>query len=227
MRTGWIRSACGIRVDHLPCPHPLSSVDTTRAPAGVMHTVEGSFDSGMAVFRQHYAPHFLVGPHRIAQLVPVGAMAAALEHTADPPTNGWARVQIEVAGHSQTHPYRFDPATEEALAHLLAALHLLEIVPLSRPFVDLMPPPPWATPTFLRRHAGKWGSVAGWYGHVEIPENSHWDPGALAWAPLLQRAKTIAAGHSKPHRPPRRLPRARAIPALVRRRVGNRNALPI
>jgi hypothetical protein len=52
-----------------------------------------------------------------------------------------------------------------------------------------MPHLPWATASFRRRHAGKWGEVPGWYGHVEIPGNSHWDPGWLKWSSLLSAAK--------------------------------------
>jgi hypothetical protein len=54
-----------------------------------------------------------------------------------------------------------------------------------------MPPPPWATESFQRRNAGKWGVEAGWYGHVEIPENSHWDPGALLWSSIIARAHEL------------------------------------
>jgi hypothetical protein len=75
------------------------------------------------------------------------------------------------------------------LASLLAVLHTECGIPLSRPFPDAMPPGPWAVESFSRRHAGKWGKVAGWYGHIEIPENSHWDPGAYKWAELLAAAK--------------------------------------
>lgn len=228
MKTGWLTTACGVHVEHLPCPRPGSSVDLTRPAAGVMHTIEGSLAGGLAVFKQHFAPTFAVGGARIIQLVPLGEMAAALEHTANPPTNGWARVQIEVAGHSNEHPYRFDTQTETTLARLLAALHLLDVVPLHRPFPDLMPPPPWAVPSFTRRGAGKWGKEAGWYGHVEIPENAHWDPGALEWTPLLNKAHAIALAVSKPHPKPKKLPRPKAVPAAVKHalRPGGRAVIP-
>lgn len=223
MAAGWLATACGIRVDHNPCPRPGGRVDTTKAPAGVLHTVEGSFEGGMSVFRQHFAPNFLVGAGRISQLVPLGYMAAALEHTASPPTNEWARVQIEVAGHSQETPYRFDARTEETLAHLLAALAILGVAPLSRPFPDILPPPPWATPYFVRRNAGLWGRAAGWFGHIEVPENSHWDPGAYEWTHLLERAKQIKAAHSA-HAPLKRLPHPSASLAALYRRLNPRKS---
>jgi hypothetical protein len=78
----------------------------------------------------------------------------------------------------------------DALASLLAVLHTECRIPLTRPFPDAMPPLPWAVESFSRRHAGKWGKVAGWYGHIEIPENSHWDPGAYKWKELLAAAKS-------------------------------------
>lgn len=179
-------------IERIPCPHPDGKVDLSKPPTGVMHTTQGGWDSAMSVFTQHYAPIFLVGPHRIAQLVPLGYMAAALEHDGPTETNRWARAQIEVCGYSKTSPYSFDAATSETLASLLATLKVEARIPLTRPFPDAMPPGGtnvWARTSFARRHAGVWGKVAGWYGHVEVPENSHWDPGALRWSALLTAAK--------------------------------------
>ena len=36
---------------------------------------------------------------------------------------------------------------------------------------------------YQRRHS-KFPSVSSWYGHVEIPENEHWDWGSLRWDDL-------------------------------------------
>jgi len=66
-----------------------------------------------------------------------------------------------------------------------------------------MPPTPWATYSFRRRKDGNWGRVSGWYGHVEVPENAHWDPGALRWSVLLENAKA---------RLPRPAPTPRPVP---------------
>lgn len=178
------------KIEHIPCPHPDGRVDMRKPPTGVEHTTEGTnWDGLVEEFKQHFAPHFLVAPHRIAQLVPLGYMAAALEHDGPTETNRYARAQIETVGFSKTSPYSFDAATSETLASLLATLKVEARIPLSRPFPDAMPPQPWATRSFVRRHAGKWGKVGGWYGHVEVPENSHWDPGALRWSLLLDAAK--------------------------------------
>ena len=48
------------------------------------------------------------------------------------------------------------------------------------------------------RHAGIWDSVAGWYGHGDVPslplpnrQEDHWDPGALKWSELLAKAAAM------------------------------------
>jgi hypothetical protein len=122
-------------------------------------------------------------------------------------------VQIEVAGHSHEKPWLPDELTLDSLAHLLAALSFPNVagIPLSRPFVDRMPPGPWATEHFIRRRSGHWGKTPGWYGHVEVPENSHWDMGAIRWFIVLARAKNIRRANTK-HPKPKKAPRLRQIP---------------
>jgi hypothetical protein len=193
----WITQAGSYAVESIPCPRGSLKVDLDKPRAGVLHTTEGSWNSAMSVFKAHYAPHFLVGQHpdgsgRIAQLVPLGYSAYALENReGGSETNSWAAAQIEVCGFSKTVPYRFDSETEDALASLMSALKKVAGIPLTRPFPDAMPPTPWATPYFPRRNAGLWGKTAGWFGHVELPENSHWDPGALLWSPVLSHARNV------------------------------------
>jgi hypothetical protein len=186
-------------IEKIPCPYTGENVTMAKPPAGVMHTVEGGWSSGMSVFKKHYAPTFLVGSRRIAQLVPLGVMDAALEnHYGGGETNRWARVQIEVAGYSKDKPYSFDAGTTDALASLLATCKVEAGIPLTRPYPDTMPAKPWATESFKRRKDGKWGTTSGWFGHVEIPENSHWDPGYLLWAPLLLEATKRLPPKPKP-----------------------------
>jgi hypothetical protein len=203
------------RIEHIPCPNPGGPVDPAAPPTGVLHTIEGSLESGLGVFRQHYAPHFALERSRIVQLVPLGTMGAALENRpGGVETNSITRVQIEIGGHSSVQPWECDRQTEEALADLLATLVQAAEIPLERPFPDEMPPLPWATTSFERRKAGTWGRVPGWYGHVEVPENEHWDPGAFRWSKLIERAKALVSGeqralsaHPQHAKPPKRLPR--------------------
>jgi len=175
---------------------PATGPVTLKAPrAGVLHTTEGSFESAYSEFKTKFAPHFLLGRDkagkvRIVQFVSLGQYASALEnHAGGVETNTIAVAQIELVAHSKTAPWQVDAGTLDALASLLAELHTECGIPLTRPFPDKMPPQPWAVESFSRRHAGKWGKTAGWYGHVEIPENSHWDPGAYKWSQLLAAAK--------------------------------------
>jgi hypothetical protein len=216
MQHGWLTATTGGRtIEHIPCPNPGGLVDEHSPPAGVVHTVEGSLESGLGVFRIHFAPHFILDGQRVIQLVPLGTMAAALENRpAGVETNSITRAQIEVAGHSKEEPWLCDEATTETLADLLATLSHFAEIPLERPFPDAMPAKPWATIDFARRKAGKWGHEAGWYGHVEVPENEHWDPGALEWSTIISKARAMVGDHgtrqlatvASPDKPPSPLP---------------------
>ncbi len=205
MQKGWLKTTVGGRkIEHIPCPNPGISVDLTAPAAGVLHTIEGSLGSGLSVFQSHFAPHFALDGRRIIQLLPLGVIGCACENqSGGVETNRLVRAQIEVAGKSKTKSWLPDPATTEALADLLATLKRAAEIPLKRPFPEKMPPLPWATATFSRRSAGKWGKTAGWFGHVEVPENSHWDPGALQWTKLLPLARKIAAGEGHASTPKR------------------------
>ena len=200
MQTGWLKSTVGGRkIEHLPCPSPGGAVDISAPPAGVLHTIEGRLESGIGVFRQHFAPHFTLDGQQIVQLLPLGVFACACENRAGGvETNRLARAQIEVAGHSNTKPWLPDPATTEALADLLATLEHVAGIPLRRPFPDAMPGQPWATTSFSRRNVGKWGRTAGWFGHIDLPENEHWDPGAFQWKRVLAAARAISKGGKVP-----------------------------
>jgi hypothetical protein len=182
---GWLDSAGPFPIERIPCPFLGGNVDLERPRAGVMHTIEGGWTSGLSVFRQHFAPHFMVGSDgtrsRIAQLVPLGKAAATLVNSSGgPDTNSWACVQIEMVGFSRLAPWTPDLPTARRLSALFETLRDECGIPLSRPFPDtLAPGTVWATPSNPRRASGKWGRVAGWFGHVEVPENAHWDPGSL------------------------------------------------
>lgn len=207
-----LTSAGHYHVEQAGCP-PTGPVTLTAPRAGVLHTTEGPFESAYAEFRTHYAPHFLVGRDktskvRIVQFVWLGHWASALEnHAGGVETNTVAVAQIEVAAYSKQKPWQLDAGILDALASLLAELHTECGIPLTRPFPDAMPPLPWAVESFSRRHAGKWGKVAGWYGHVEIPENSHWDPGAYKWSELLAAAESKLGPTPKPTPSPKPKPK--------------------
>jgi hypothetical protein len=211
VQKGWLtRTVGGRKIEHIPCPHPNVAVDLDAPAVGVLHTIEGSIDSGMSVFRRHYAPHFTLDDRQIIQLIPLGFIGAACEnHVGGVETNFIVRAQIEVAGRSKTKSWLPDAGTMEALADLMATLERAADIPLTRPFSDQMPPLPWAVMKFSRRNAGKWGKTSGWFGHVEVPENRHWDPGAFRWKEVLDLARTLAAS-------PDDTPNAKRQPAMTK-----------
>jgi len=186
----WLETAGRFTVEHIPCPHASLPVNLSAVRKGVLHTTEGHWEDGLAVFKVHYAPHFLVGPGRIAQLVQLGTIGSALVHR-----NADVIAQIEVCGFSQQTPWMFDEPTMEALAALMATLNRECGIPLTHYWKDgdygLYGDNP-------HRHAGIWDSVAGWYGHGDVPslpppnrQEDHWDPGALKWSELLARAAAM------------------------------------
>ena len=186
----WLETVGKFAVEKIPCPHASLPVNLSAVRKGVLHTTEGHWDDGLAVFRQHFAPHFLVGPGRIAQLVQIGTIGSALVHR-----NADAIVQVEVCGFSQQTPWMFDDATAEVLAALMAVCQREYGVPLAHYWKDGDYGVYGDNP---HRHAGIWDSVAGWYGHGDVPslplpnrQEDHWDPGALKWSELLAKAAAM------------------------------------
>ena len=199
MRTGWVQQIGDFRVER---PGGVlrtgASVDLSRPPICVIHTTQCPWDVAIRAFRTKLStPTFQVGPRRIAQFIPLGEMAGALQNlSGGVETNRWARVQIEVVftvvDPTHRRPFLFDDAI---LAPLVALMRMLREdcgIPFERPF----PPDPvmegrLATFDFARRHSGKWGREAGYFGHLEAPENDHWDPGNLDYAKLFERASEL------------------------------------
>ena len=178
----WLETAGKFTVEHVPCPHFSEPVNLAGPRTGVIHTTEGgSIDGAMSVFRQHFAPHFVVGQGRVLQLVQVGTIGAALIHH-----NPDTIVQIEVVGFSKQQLWFPDDATAETLAALMATCQREYGIPLTHPWPDGDFGIAGDNP---HRHAGRWGVIAGWYGHGDVPPpDNHWDPGALQWSKLFALA---------------------------------------
>lgn len=176
MRKGWLSHAGKFRVEHYPCPNPGEPVDFGAPAKGILHTTEGSLPSALAVFRRHFAPTFTVAPGRILQHVPLGTMAAALEnHSGGVQTNRDCRVQIEVVGFSQKTLWLPHSSTLAPLASLMRVLVQAAGIPLRHVPVG--------------RNPRMWERTSGWLGHIDVPENSHWDPGHVDYHRLLRVAQ--------------------------------------
>jgi hypothetical protein len=165
---------------------------------GVLHTTEGGWVGSLAIFKQHFAPHFMLGfdadaqKVRIAQLVQVGTIGAALKAH-----NNQAIVQIEMIGFSKEKPWLPDDDTVAALASLMAVCATEYGIPLNHPWPDGDFGKAGSNP---HRSSGKYGKVAGWYGHGDCPSpDTHWDPGNLEWSVVLGKAKQMTNDLGAPH----------------------------
>jgi len=188
----WLDQAGKFPIAHIGgIPHFNSAVQLDAPRTGVLHTTEGGWAGSLAIFKQHYAPHFMLGfdadaqKVRIAQLVQVGTIGAALKAH-----NNQAIVQIEMIGFSKENPWLPDDETVESLASLMAVCAIDYGILLDHP---------WADGDFGKagdnphRSSGKYGSVPGWYGHGDCPgPDTHWDPGNLKWSIILSKAQQIA-----------------------------------
>lgn len=184
MTNGWLSKAGRFTVEHVPCPHPAAGVDATVPPKGVQHTTEGwTVESALSVFLRSSAPHFTIGRDqknrvRILQHIPLGTIAAALEHHGDPPTNGYARAQVELVAFSKHQLWKPDPELLDALAALYGALAQAQGIPLVHV-------------ANAKRVAAVWRNEAGWFGHDGIPGNSHWDPGVFDYEAVFAKARPV------------------------------------
>lgn len=213
MKTGWLTTAGVFTVEHVPCPDYAGNVDQSVKPKGVQHTTEGwTIESALAVFRQHYAPHFLVGRDakkkvRILQLLPLGRAAAALEHSGGVPTNGYARAQIELVGFSQHKLWCPDKEVSRALGCLYGCLAQTVGIPLLHV----------ANP---QRDPKVWTDGTGWFGHDGIPDNAHWDPGVLDFNTVFSYSGRTAVVPPKINAKPKPLLLHPLTYTLVRRSNG-------
>jgi hypothetical protein len=190
----WLDQAGRFPIGHIGgIPHFNQDVLLGSPRTGILHTTEGGWAGSLAVFKQHFAPHFMLGFNadtqkvQIAQLVQIGTIGAAIKAN-----NNKAIVQIEMIGFSKETPWLPDDDTVEALASLMAVCADEYGIPLEHP---------WADGDFGKagknphRSSGKFGTIAGWYGHGDCPSpDTHWDPGNLKWSVILGKAKQMRTG---------------------------------
>jgi hypothetical protein len=179
--------------------HYSDTVPLSQPRCGVLHTTEGHFEDGLAVLTRHYAPHFMLGYNEktrkaeIIQFVPVGFIGAALKRH-----NDQAIVQIEMVGFSEEKPWLPGSTTKNPHGETLDALCSLMVVCEAEwgiPFAHPWPDGDWGRAGFHTPHrsSGKFGRVAGWYGHQDVPDNDHWDCGALKWTDVFAYCHEVAA----------------------------------
>jgi hypothetical protein len=185
MLTGFIdKLPGGIDVVHRPAEQQWGDVDLDSPPKGCGHTTEGtslpSYRAG-----QTDAPTFTIGPQKVWQHRALGKVCGTLQnHAGGTETNRLIRIQFELIGFSTRSPWL--PARQfqrDALAAIKELAHDELGVPREHVWPDQQDDGVLATVDYHRR-SSKFPAAAGWYGHVEIPENDHWDWGSLRWNDL-------------------------------------------
>lgn len=146
----------------------------------VLHTTEGSTAAGaIATYRQRGIwPHFTVDGTTIYQHIDTDVAASAvLNRAGGVETNRLSAVQIEMVGFASRAKER---PVLESTARLGRWLEDTHRIPRRWPAGH---PQGQAGPH--NRSMALWVRESGWYGHSQVPENSHWDPGRLSPAELL------------------------------------------
>lgn len=143
----------------------------------VHHTTEGSTAQGaFDAFQAHGSdPHFTVDATKIYQHIDTGEAARALKNlTGGVQTNRDSAVQIEVVGFAHRAKTR---ATLENVRKLCRWIESTHGVPKVWPNGPPKPAVNGHDPGNHNRNATNWDTKGGHYGHSNVPENTHWDPG--------------------------------------------------
>ena len=166
------------------------------APCGVIHTTEGSnIDAALSVYRSKMvAPHCTVDPARRIRLqhLPLDRSAYALVNdNGGVETNRHGARQIEVVGFAG----RMHDLPDDQLEWLATEVvrPISQAAGITGPGLECYGDGAgWilATPTARQRLSfDAWNRFGGWCGHQHVPENSHWDPGALDLPRIVQIAQ--------------------------------------
>lgn len=149
---------------------------TSCPPKGVLHTTEGSGLATTTLDANGSHPHFEVARDgTIVQYLPLGSAAKALRHVEATPTNGAHAYQIEVDG------FAADPKWPRA--QVRAMRKLMRFIE-ENGGVERAAHVSFTNPRRLSNE--QWLRLAGWCGHVHVPQNDHTDPGKIDIEELLK-----------------------------------------
>lgn len=146
---------------------------------GVIHTTEGSSVSGaVAAYKANNSwPHFTVDRDGLVwQHLPINKAARALRNqSGGVETNRQGAIQIEVVG--------FASKTVWPPAQVLAMNFLMRWIEAQTGILPQAPAFGNSSQYGLRNPLEftyiEWQNFNGWCGHQHVPENTHWDPGAI------------------------------------------------
>lgn len=165
-------------------------------PNPCLHTTEGGTTLGERYKTWDFPPNFACGDFKIVQLFPLGFASEAVD------THDAFLMQIELAYRVGDFPpnriYLPPPSTLNPLVALAAFLHQRQFVStfLKRPNSDwptALDRLPAAKDTYYRRTDGTWPN-AGVYGHVELPNDEHYDPASFDYPRFFPLVKTAIEG---------------------------------
>lgn len=151
---------------------------------GILHTVEGTtFNPSTETYYGHRnPPHWTLvwadGEAKMWQHYPTDVAARSLENRAGGvQTNRQNALQIEIAWFAAEINDMPHPMWEE-LAKLVAwcGIHF-GILPFCPPFGDQEQ---YGLRNTYEFDDQAWEDFNGWCGHQHVPENTHWDPGAIS-----------------------------------------------
>ena len=159
----------------------MSNVNTL-----VLHTTEGN--SWPGYLNGSECPTFTYDPrsHQMRQHIPVDMAARALVQMAGGvTTNRMNCAQIEIIGYAA----QGGPLDAQAIADLGALLAWLNAewsVPIVAPYA-------FSATNYHRMSDPEWSAFKGVCGHQHVPQNVHWDPGAMDVAAILDTATITTA----------------------------------
>jgi hypothetical protein len=173
---------------------------TKDPPNLCLHTTEGSTSLGERYKTWKFPPNFACGDGHIVQLVPLGFAAEAVLNL------DGSLLQVElayrVADQAATKVYLPPPSTLDPLVALTAFLHGEKLITtgLRRPNPDWpvsLDKLPAATDAYYRRSDGTWPKP-GVYGHVDLPDNKHYDPASFDYPKFFEMVQEVLDGALTP-----------------------------
>lgn len=201
----WLTKVGAWRVEHYPLPYFHAPIDLAAPRKGVLHTTEGStLEGALSAYRSKgFCPNFTLGKDargktRVLQHKPLGIMGSTLANpSGGVDTNRLVMAQIELVGFSKKDLWYPEKDDADALTALMGALCIEAKIPLQ-----------WQ---LVRRDPRLWTRVQGWCGHIDVPENYHWDPGQLDHKRLMVKVREKIAFPTG-RKTPRKLDKVRTLP---------------
>lgn len=161
-----------------------------------LHTIEGSVSSALSAYDSGTGcPHLTVSLRRQVWLqhIPLNRSAYALRNArGGTETNHDNVIQVEIEGFANaSHGW---PVEEYMRLAYNVIDPIMEHVSVEKKFAATTGVAGYGLDGAVRMSAAEWDAFGGVLGHANVPENTHWDPGALNMsllAALLERDESM------------------------------------